>query len=135
VSIAADTSIVVPALLSAHDAHERCVDVLPRTNTAVAHVIAEAYSVLTRLPHPARVPPLLAAEGLARLLPERTFGLEPHDYARAPSRLAEAGLSGGSVYDALIALSAAAHRLELITRDARAARTYSSLGVTFELLA
>jgi len=46
----------------------------------------------------------------------------------------EAGLSGGSIYDALIALGAAEHGLRLTTRDARAARTYRSLGVAFELV-
>ena len=133
-SRAADTSVVVPALLSKHEAHERCAAALAETTTVVAHVLAEAYSVLTRMPHPDRVPPRLAAEALERQLPERTVALDAPAYALVPSRLAGAGISGGSVYDALIALGAADHGLELLTRDARAARTYGALGVTFEVI-
>jgi predicted nucleic acid-binding protein len=134
VSVAADTSVVVPAILKKHSAHARCVSALGETTAAAAHVFAEAYSVLTRMPHPNRVPPALAAEALERQLPARTVGLDPSAYALVPSRLAQAGVSGGSVYDALIALGAADHGLELVTRDARAARTYRALGVTFELI-
>jgi predicted nucleic acid-binding protein len=134
VSRAADTSVVVPALLTRHEAHELCANALRGTTASVAHVVAEAYSVLTRMPHPDRVEPLIAAKAIAAQLPERTVGLEPSAYGALPSRLADAGLSGGSIYDALIALGAAEHGLSLITRDARAARTYRSLHVAFELL-
>ena len=131
---AADTSVVVPALLIRHEAHERCARALRGTSAVVSHVLAEAYSVLTRMPHPDRVQPRVAAEALERRLPKRTVGLAPGAYAALPSRLADAGLSGGSIYDALIALGAAEHGLSLATRDARAARTYRSLGVAFELM-
>ena len=134
-SRAADTSVVVPALLISHSAHERCAAALHGTSAVVAHVLAEAYSVLTRMPQPARVEPRLAADALAANVPRKTVGLAPSAYAALPSRLAEAGLSGGSIYDALVALGAAEHGLRLVTRDARAARTYRSLGVAFDLMA
>lgn len=133
-SLAADTSVVVPALLVAHPEHDRCRSVLAGTTRAIAHVTLEAYSVLTRLPHPYRVEPQLAARALASALPGSTVALGAEDQASAPARLAAAGLSGGSVYDALIALTAAKDHLALLTRDARAARTYRSLGVAFELM-
>ncbi len=133
-SSAADTSIVVPALLSSHDAHDRCHEALERTSRTVAHVILEAYSVLTRLPHPFRVPPPLAAAALTRRLPEPTVTLGAAAYLPLPERLASMGLAGGSVYDAVIALTAAEHGIALLTRDARAARTYGSLGAAFELI-
>jgi predicted nucleic acid-binding protein len=39
------------------------------------------------------------------------------------------GISGGAVYDALVALAAAEHGAELATRDARARTTYETVGV------
>ncbi|MCL2782255.1 MAG: VapC toxin family PIN domain ribonuclease, partial [Actinomycetia bacterium] len=43
--------------------------------------------------------------------------------------LAECGISGGAVYDALVGLAAREHRIPLATRDARARGTYGLLGV------
>jgi predicted nucleic acid-binding protein len=130
----ADTSVVVPALLIGHEAHDRCDSVLAETDAVIGHVIVETYSVLTRLPYPLTVPPAAAAEALARWAPDRIAVLDATAYASTPVRLASAGLAGGSVYDALIALTAIEHDLRLITRDARAARTYRSLGVAFQLV-
>ena len=61
--------------------------------------------------------------------------MDASSYARAPSRLAAAGGSGGATYDGLIALTALEHDLELVSRDARAARTYRALGTHFRMLA
>jgi predicted nucleic acid-binding protein len=55
-------------------------------------------------------------------------------YAKAPGRLAAAGVSGGATYDGLIALTALEHDLELLTRDGRAERTYRALDVPHRLL-
>ncbi|MGV1007695.1 MAG: PIN domain-containing protein [Dermatophilaceae bacterium] len=52
-----DTSVVVAAFLSWHEQHEQARQALLRDVTAVpAHVLAEAFNVLTRLPapHPSR---------------------------------------------------------------------------------
>ena len=48
--------------------------------------------------------------------------------------LPELGISGGSVYDALVASAANEHGHTLMTRDRRAVGTYQRVGVTFELL-
>ena len=51
------------------------------------------------------------------------------------SELAAAGVSGGAVYDALVAAAAAAHhQLPLATRDHRAAETYRAFNIEVELL-
>lgn len=47
--------------------------------------------------------------------------------------LATAGVSDGSVYDGLIAATAAHNGAILLTADRRAARTYAALGAKFEL--
>jgi predicted nucleic acid-binding protein len=131
---AVDTSVVVPGLLSWHEQHERCRDALVGSSIP-AHALIESYSVMTRLPSPHRV------EGsVARTLLQAWFS--PEQVIPASSRLqrhivqrAEAlDLEGGAVYDALIALTAASRDELLLTRDARAARTYEALGVRFELL-
>lgn len=44
------------------------------------------------------------------------------------------GVSGGAVYDALIALTAAEHGAELLTRDRRAEETYRRCGAKYRLL-
>jgi len=135
VSAAADTSIVLPALLSDHEAHQAAAEALSACRTTIAHVALEAYSVLTRLPPPRRAEASTAATVLQARLAQAFIALDARAYASAPGRLAAAGVSGGSAYDGLIALTALEHDVELISRDTRAARTYRALGVRFRLLA
>lgn len=42
--------------------------------------------------------------------------------------MAEAGISGGAIFDALVAAAAREHGLVLATRDGRARSTYRALG-------
>ncbi|MFZ0215494.1 MAG: VapC toxin family PIN domain ribonuclease, partial [Candidatus Dormiibacterota bacterium] len=42
--------------------------------------------------------------------------------------LSRLGIAGGAVYDALVALAAAEHGVDLGTRDARARSTYEAIG-------
>jgi predicted nucleic acid-binding protein len=134
VSLAADTSILVPALLSYHDAHAVCDQALSEADSALGHVVTEAYSVLTSLPHPFRVEPQTAASSLAERIPPELLALDGASLRDLPKRLAAGGISGGSVYDGLIALTAARHGTELISRDRRATRTYAALGVRYRLI-
>jgi predicted nucleic acid-binding protein len=46
--------------------------------------------------------------------------------------LARLGISGGAVYDALVAAAARQHRLLLVSADARARSAYEALGVEIE---
>jgi len=48
---------------------------------------------------------------------------------RLPEVLSRLGISGGAVYDALVALAAAEHGADLATRDGRAKATYETVGV------
>jgi len=50
------------------------------------------------------------------------------------AQLAASGVSGGAVYDALVAAAAAEHGLRLVSRDTRAAGTYRAMGADLELL-
>jgi predicted nucleic acid-binding protein len=132
---AADTSIVLPALLADHEAHQAAADALGACTATIAHVALEAYSVLTRLPPPHRAEAGTVAAMLQDRLPPAFVTLSASAYASAPSLMAAAGVSGGSAYDGLIALAALKHDVELVSRDTRAARTYRALGVRFRLLA
>ena len=131
---AADSSVTIAALLSDHPAHIAAADALAHCKTTIAHVAAETYSVLTRLPAPHRVDANTAAAVLDNRLPATYATLDASTYAKAPSRLAGAGVSGGATYDGLIALTALEHNLELFTRDHRAERTYRALNVPYQLL-
>ena len=71
----------------------------------MSHTLAETYAVLTTLPVKPRISPLLAQklidnnlQAVASIVP-----LTIADYRNTIRRMAEMGLSGGSVYDALIA--------------------------------
>lgn len=48
--------------------------------------------------------------------------------------LADGGVAGGAVFDALVALTASTGKLTLATRDARAASTYRRLGIRYEVI-
>jgi predicted nucleic acid-binding protein len=132
---APDTSIAIAALLSDHTAYEAASEALAVCTMTIAHVAAETYSVLTRLPPPHQTEAGPAANALAERLPSEHVTLVASQHAGAPKRLAAAGISGGATYDGLIALTALEHDLELLSRDHRAARTYRALGARFQLIA
>jgi predicted nucleic acid-binding protein len=134
VSKAPDTSLAIAALLADHPAHQTASEALAACKTTIAHVAAETYSVLTRLPPPHRAEASTAATALAERLPSKHVTLQASSHVGAPARLAAAGISGGATYDGLIAMTALEHDLELVSRDRRAARTYRALGARFQLL-
>ncbi len=127
-SVALDTSVAVPLLVQTHRAHDAVVRWWAGREVVLSgHALAETYSVLTRLPGDVR----LAPPDAARLLDER-FGppllLGPDVAGRLPRVLSDLGISGGAVYDALVALAAVEHQHALATRDNRAAATYELVG-------
>ena len=132
--MALDTSVVVAALLGWHEAHEHARHAAAG-GSVPAHALLESYSVLTRLPPPHRLAPAVASELLAGWFgPELVLLPTSATSAAIVSRLATAGIAGGAAYDGLVALTAAEHGAELVTRDRRAAVTYDSLSVPYRLL-
>lgn len=132
--VALDTSAAVPLLLRRHADHEAVRAALDGYSLCLTgHSQAETYSVLTRLPGDARLHPGDAV----RLL---SAGFDPpRQVDRAtlddlPSILAASDIAGGAVYDALVGLATLGSGTRLITRDRRAAATYSALGVEYELV-
>lgn len=132
--IAVDTSAAVPFVMRSHEAHHAVRGALRTYEVLLTgHSLAETYSVLTRLPGDARVAPDDAVQ-----LIDANFGrsvvLSRAKSALAHSEFAAAGISGGAVYDGLVALAAHEAKLSLATRDRRAASTYAALGVSYELI-
>ncbi len=132
--IAVDTSVAVAAFAPWHEGHASAVAALARRPAIPAHAAAETYSVLTRMPPPHRAPRDIVAEYLGRQYPPRTRLLpKPATMRDLPRIAAAAGIDGGSVYDALVGLTARDHGHTLVTRDLRALPTYEALGVAVEL--
>ena len=128
ITLAVDTSVAVPLLVSTHAARGPVVRWWADREVAPSgHALAETYSVLTRLPGDIRVSPSDAAR-----LSEDRFAppllLDSRTARRLPEVLSRMEIAGGAVYDALVGLAAVEHGLDLATRDARARDTYERVG-------
>jgi len=129
VTVAVDTSVAVPLLVSSHRDHAVVTRWWDGQQVALSgHALAETYSVLTRLPGDARLAPADAARLLdARFAPPLL--LSGARARKLPDTLSRLGIAGGAVYDALVALAAKEHEVALATRDGRAKGTYDAVGV------
>jgi len=127
--LAVDTSVAIPLLVQTHAAHAAVVRWWAGREVALSgHALAETYSVLTRLPGDVRMAPADAAQLLEdRFSPPLLLGSETA--RRLPDVLRRMEIAGGAVYDAMVALAAVEHRVDLATRDARARDTYERVGV------
>ncbi|TFV56549.1 type II toxin-antitoxin system VapC family toxin [Geodermatophilus sp. DF01-2] len=131
--IAADTSVLVAAFASWHESHTAAREALPGVRL-VGHCVVETYSVLTRLPPPHRVPRELVAEWLDRIATSAPLTLPAEEVRGLPRLLADRGVAGGAVYDALVAATALHHGAELVSLDTRAVATYRALGMAHRRL-
>ncbi len=130
----ADASAIVAAFASWHESHAAAAERIVDVRDLVSHAELEAYSVLTRLPAELRAPGRVVAEYLTEQFPGDRLVLPPEHRRGITPELAEHGVRGGQVYDALIAMTAAAHGETLLSCDRRAAPTYRRIGVETELL-
>ena len=129
-----DTSVVVAAFASWHDHHD-VADAAIVGARLLSHVAAETLSTLTRLPDPYRVEARPVWDFLAARFPDGWLAPGGDQAERILGRAVERGISGGAIYDALVAGAAAENRATLVSLDRRAERTYRDLGVRYELLA
>jgi predicted nucleic acid-binding protein len=129
-----DTSAAIALVVADHEHHETAIGALASRERGLAgHAAFETYSVLTRLPGPARRSPAVATRILRTDFPNTLF-LSAAGAAALLESVASHGISGGSVYDALVGAAAREHDLPLATLDRRAVGTYRRLGVEVELL-
>lgn len=131
---AVDTSVAVAYLDGGHAAHDICVAAVGDRQPALAgHATFESYSVLTRLPEPARVSGTVALAALEAAFTGSCW-LSATEHAELLRRLGTVGVVGGGVYDALVGEAARRRGRTLLTRDHRARRVYDLLGVRYELV-
>jgi predicted nucleic acid-binding protein len=129
-----DTSVAVALAVADHEHHPATRKAIGRRSCGLSgHAAFETFSVLTRLPPPNRRTPRAVARLLAHNFPGSRF-LSAQAAERLQARLAPLGIAGGAVYDALVAAAAAEHGITLATRDRRAAETYRTLEISFELI-
>lgn len=129
-----DTSVAVALAVADHEHHEATMEAVGRRRLGLAgHAAFETFSVLTRLPSPARRAPAVVARLLSTSFPATRF-LGARATAALLADLHNAGIAGGAVYDALVAVAAREHGAVLATRDHRALDTYRALEVRVELI-
>lgn len=132
---APDTSVIVAAFAAWHEYHTVAREAIDAGATLIAHCALETYSVLTRLPAPHRVDADTAASFLRQRFPAEPIALSAGAQCALVRRLADTGVAGGAVYDALVATTAAEKGLVLLTLDRRAEPTYARVGAAFRRLA
>jgi predicted nucleic acid-binding protein len=129
-----DTSAAVALVLADHEHHEATVRAFDGRRLGLAgHAAFETFSVLTRLPPPARRRPPVVTELLAQNFPDSRF-LSPGSAEQLLDQLTAGEIAGGSVYDALVGAAAREHRIPLATLDRRALDVYRVLGIDVELI-
>lgn len=114
-----DTSVLVNAFQAEQPHHEASIDLLGQqkksTGYTSAHCLAETYSALTRMPGKYRAS---SEQGLfiIRDICERLslVALSETEYVEAVTGAAAAGISGGAIYDALVAQCALKAKAQVI---------------------
>jgi predicted nucleic acid-binding protein len=120
-----DTSVLVAAFVDDHPHHSASLSAFAQADKKHAscgvHSLAEVYATLTRLPGRYRVSANEALLFLENIKERLTFiDLDSEEYWGAITRSAEAGIVGGTVYDALLLHCALKARVDVIfTWDVR----------------
>lgn len=130
-----DSGVAIAAFASWHESHRPArAEVAGRPQIA-AHSMVEVLSVLTRLPVPHRAPAALVGRFLASAFREDPLTLDAAALrSLVVDRLPAQGITGGAVYDALIAETARRAGATLVTLDARARSTYQRIGCEVDYL-
>jgi predicted nucleic acid-binding protein len=130
-----DTSVLIAAFSRWHENYQQAREALKGATAVGAHAALECMSVLTRLPVPQRTPPQLVVSFLNAHFPGPKLALDSAGYETLLKLSIEHSITGGAIYDALIALTAKEAGMALLTLDRRAVATYQATGVDFELIA
>jgi predicted nucleic acid-binding protein len=129
-SLLLDSSAAIALLVEDHEANSAAVTAASGHRLGMAgHSWFETFSVLTRLPAGQRRSPASVLELLTRNFPASVFLGESEAIELGPE-LARLGITGGAVYDALVAAAARQHGVPLLSADRRARTTYEALGST-----
>jgi predicted nucleic acid-binding protein len=127
-----DTSAAVALVVEDHEAHAAALEALRGRRLGLAgHAWFETYSVLTRLPTGLRRSPADVLRLLTVNFPASGF-LGEAESADLGRELADLGIAGGAVYDALVGATARQQQRTLVSGDARAKSVYDALGIKVE---
>jgi predicted nucleic acid-binding protein len=113
-AFSADSSCLIAAVCAWHEHHDAAFDAMESRRSAgrvvvlAGHALAETYGVLTRLPPPHRLAPADAGAVIQESFVRgtRLAALPGSSYAALVRRLAQEGMSGGRIYNGIIAESA-----------------------------
>jgi hypothetical protein len=125
----------VAAVSDWHTEHAQARSRLAEIDWLPAHVLAEAVSVLSRLPNGYAVPLHDAVAMIRRIADGRVRQLRGDRYLLTFGAVASAGLGGSAIYDAITGATSREHDATLLTLDRKAQRTYQAVGASFQLLA
>ncbi len=114
-----DTSVLIPVFLEGHPHHAASLAAFrnaeKKTACCAAHSLAEVYATVTRLPGSHRLTGEQALLFLGEIRDRLTLvALEPDEYQTSIEDAAAAGITGGTVYDALLATCALKVGAEII---------------------
>lgn len=131
----ADSSVIINAALGIDlRSMNACRDVIASSRVAIAHTLAESYSMLTRSPAPFRLSPAQAWQLLEDAFPNEPLTLSGEGYQRVLRLVSDRGIVGGAIYDCLIAQTALEADALLVSRDRRAVGNYVLVGASFNLI-
>lgn len=134
VDVLADTSVAVAVVVEDHKHHAATLRAIGNRGLGLAgHAAFETFSVLTRLPPPARRSPAAVMRLIGANFPSIKY-LSPSAAEALLQKFASLGIAGGSVYDALVGAAAVESGLVLLTRDVRAIPVYRALQVEIEVI-
>lgn len=129
-----DTSVAVALVIADHHHHEDVSKAVAGRELGLSgHAAFETFSVLSRLPAPARRSPATVGRILETDFPHSRF-LDAPATQRLLASLGAHGIAGGAIYDALVGAAAVEHGCALASRDRRALSTYRALAVRVEFL-
>jgi predicted nucleic acid-binding protein len=102
-----DTSVLVAAFYADHEHHSPSLDIFLRFGKkdacCAAHSLAEVYAVLTSMPAPRRVTGEQALLFLGDIRTNLTLvALTAREYVQMVEEVGAAGITGGTIYDAIL---------------------------------
>ena len=114
-----DTTVLVAGVLEEHEHHEPSFSALStasRTSAfCAAHNVAEVFATLTRYPGKQRLSAEQALLALTAIESRFTIvALETREYLAAIRRFAAIGITGGTIYDGLMAACAVKAKVDVL---------------------
>jgi predicted nucleic acid-binding protein len=119
VKVFLDTSVLVATFYADHEYHQPSIDVLLRTDKknayCGAHSLAGVYAILTGMPAPRRVSGNEALLFVGDIRNHLTLvALNEQEYFEVAEASAEAGATGGAIYDAILGRCALKAKAQVI---------------------